>query len=101
MLHGFVNYLLGLLVQFVNPELQAQVDVARGKAAALEAERILLLRQIADGEEINQGLNRIRLANIVERNKLDEAIAQSKAELEKRKADRAALSDAAKLELDV
>lgn len=81
MLRAFVLYLLELLKESLDPELKARVEVARGKAAALEIERVRLLADVAEGERVNAELGKQRLVNALEREKLEEAIKQSEADL--------------------
>lgn len=101
MIRLIVLWLLRQLEELLDPELAARVKVTRDKAAALDAERERLLREVAASEQVNAALGRQRVLNTIERGKLEDAIQQDKAELAKRKADRARLSDADKVELEL
>lgn len=101
MIRRLVLWLLDLLRESLDDDLKQRVDEARGKAAALDAEHAQLLREVAASEQVNAALGRQRVLNTIERGKLEDAIEQDKAELARRKADRAALSDADKVELDL
>lgn len=101
MIRQLVLWLLDFLRESLDDDLKQRVDEARSKAAALDAEHAQLLREVAASEQVNAALGRQRVLNMIERGKLEDAIQQDKAELARRKADRAGLSDADKLRLDV
>lgn len=90
-----------LFLAGLNPATKERVEVLQNKAAALEAERAILLREIADGEKLNQGFRQQRQLIQAESAQLEAANKEAELLLEKRKANRAGLSDADKLELDV
>lgn len=101
MIRQLALWLLDFLRESLDDDLKQRVDEARSKAAALDAEHAQLLREVAASEQVNAALGRQRVLNTIERGKLEDAIEQDKAELARRKADRARLSDADKVELEL
>lgn len=101
MIRAIVLKLLEFLELSLDPDLKARVQTARNQAAALEAERIQLLREIETGEKLNQGFRQQRQLIQAESAQLEAANKEAELLLEKRKADRAGLSDADRVRLDI
>lgn len=81
MVRWLILKLLAFLQESLDPDLRERVQVAREKAAKLDAEHEQLLRQVAEGERINAELGRQQVLNAIERGKLEDAIKQSQVDL--------------------
>lgn len=93
--------LAGILEKYADPQLEAQLEAFNAKVEKQEAERKRFLAEIEANE-----LKLVELAQRLtdgkrKRTELDSAIAYEEASLAKRIADRARLSDADKVELDI
>jgi chromosome segregation ATPase len=99
MLRQIILRLLSWLEQSLDPDLQARVQELRNKVALQELERARFLEQLRASEQELIKLSRDLSENQRKRIELENAISHEKAELEKRIADRARLSDADKVEL--
>lgn len=101
MIRAIVLYLLGLLQEGLDPDLQKRVQAARDKAAVLDTKYKQLLREIAESERVNAELNGQRSVNAIEKEKLETAIEQEKLGLARKLSELDALRGGDRVRVDL
>jgi len=97
-------WLIDRLIDFLastNPARAQKAEAIRAEAARLDAEFEKFTKEVEATNSLNEELQLQLNDNLSRQKAFEKAIALSKAEFEKRKADRARLSDADRVRLDL